>query len=258
VRGVEYVVGSGYRFKNVKFPFAIGGVAPKSDLNLRVDLSLRQNNTVIRKMQEHQNQVTAGQNIISIKTSRTTCRTSAERPCVLRAVINKPVISTSFPSAKHQRGHLPAVHAHAVIGASRDGRFSFPSLHNFPAAMNIPDGAALYQGARDGSASRAMRPWWASRTTRRASWATWCSWTSPPWARRWRAMRYSDRGCGEDRQRLFMPVTATVLEANAELANNAALVNQDPYGPAGWCASASRTRANRRAAHAEQYKALVG
>jgi cell surface protein SprA len=46
------VIGTGYRFKNVKFPFQIGGVTPKSDLNLRVDLSLRENNTVIRKMEE--------------------------------------------------------------------------------------------------------------------------------------------------------------------------------------------------------------
>lgn len=105
VRGKEFVIGSGYRFKSVKFPFAIGGTTPKSDLNLRVDLSLRENITVIRKVQEQQNQPTAGQNIISIKTSadyvineRLNVRAFYER------VINTPVISTSFPSANTNAG----------------------------------------------------------------------------------------------------------------------------------------------------------
>ncbi|MCB0770974.1 MAG: cell surface protein SprA, partial [Flavobacteriales bacterium] len=105
VRGQEYVIGTGYRLKDVKFPFAIGGTTPKSDLNLRVDLSLRDNATVIRKIVEEQNQVTAGQNIISIKTSadyvvnqRLNVRAFYER------VINNPVISTSFPSANTNAG----------------------------------------------------------------------------------------------------------------------------------------------------------
>ncbi len=105
VRGKEFVIGSGYRFKDVKFPFEIGGKAPKSDLNLRVDLSWRQNNTVIRKIQEEQNTVTAGQDIISIKTSadyvidqKLNVRAFYER------VINKPVISTTFPSANTNLG----------------------------------------------------------------------------------------------------------------------------------------------------------
>jgi len=105
IRGKEFVIGTGYRFKGVKFPFAIGGNTPKSDLNLRVDLSLRENATIIRKIQEEQNQVTAGQNIISIKTSadyvineRINIRAFYER------VINTPVISTSFPSANTNAG----------------------------------------------------------------------------------------------------------------------------------------------------------
>ena len=105
VRGKEYVFGTGYRFKNVKFPFAIGGIPPKSDLNLRVDLTLRDNATVIRKIEELQNQVTAGQNILSIKLSddyvinqRLNVRGFYER------VVNTPVISTSYPSANTNIG----------------------------------------------------------------------------------------------------------------------------------------------------------
>ena len=105
IRGKEYVIGTGYRLKNIKFPFAIGGSTPKSDLNLRVDLSLRDNFTVIRKMEEEQNQVTAGQMILSIKTSadyvlnqRLNIRAFYER------VVNTPKITTSFPSANTNAG----------------------------------------------------------------------------------------------------------------------------------------------------------
>jgi len=105
VRGKEFVFGTGYRFKDVKFPVIIGGKRPKSDLNLRVDLSWRQNNTVIRKIEQKQNTITAGQDIISIKTSadyvidqRLNVRAFYER------VINKPVISTTFPSANTNFG----------------------------------------------------------------------------------------------------------------------------------------------------------
>lgn len=105
VRGREYVIGTGYRLKNVKFPFEINGKAPKSDLNLRVDLSWRQNNTVIRQIKQEVNQVTAGQDIISIKTSADYV---IDQKLNLRAfyerVINTPVISTSFPSANTNIG----------------------------------------------------------------------------------------------------------------------------------------------------------
>ncbi len=105
VRGREFVIGSGYRFKNVKFPIAIGETRPKSDLNLRVDLSWRQNNTVIRQVEQQQNNVTAGQDIISLKTSadyiinqRLNLRAFYER------VLNRPVISTTFPSSNTNLG----------------------------------------------------------------------------------------------------------------------------------------------------------
>jgi cell surface protein SprA len=105
VRGKEFVIGSGYRFKSVRLPFAVGGTKPQSDMNLRVDLSWRQNNTVIRKMQERQNEPTAGQDIISLKTSadyvlnqRLNVRAFYER------VINRPVISTSFPTSNTNTG----------------------------------------------------------------------------------------------------------------------------------------------------------
>lgn len=68
----EYVVGVGYRFENL--PLIFGSETGKqrtlkSDLRLRVDFSLRRNNTVLYKMVEGVNTTIAGQVATSIKTS---------------------------------------------------------------------------------------------------------------------------------------------------------------------------------------------
>lgn len=58
---------------------------------------------------------------------------------------------------------------------------------------------------------------------------------------------------------LFMPVTSTVLEVNAELNDNPELVNSDPYGK-GWMVkvSISDTAQVDALLTADEYKALVG
>ena len=69
VKGVEYVVGLGYRFKDLAMQFKFGGEQTKikGDLNLRADISLRDNETVIRAIDEDNNQVTGGQRLLAIK-----------------------------------------------------------------------------------------------------------------------------------------------------------------------------------------------
>ena len=68
--GSEVVVGTGYKFSNVKMPFKVRGQKVKpSDLNVRFDLSIRDNLTVIRKIVENTNQATAGQKVLSIRSS---------------------------------------------------------------------------------------------------------------------------------------------------------------------------------------------
>ena len=58
---------------------------------------------------------------------------------------------------------------------------------------------------------------------------------------------------------LFMPVTSTVLEVNAELNDNPELVNSDPYGK-GWMVKVSITDASGldELLTSDAYKALVG
>ncbi|MBB6271484.1 glycine cleavage system H protein [Pedobacter cryoconitis] len=58
---------------------------------------------------------------------------------------------------------------------------------------------------------------------------------------------------------LFMPVTATVLEINAQLNDSPELVNNDPYGD-GWMVKVTLSDAAQVAGllDAEAYQALVG
>ena len=98
----EYIVGVGYRFKDVEFNFLSGGRGEKmsSDLDLKLDFNIRNNKTVIRKVIEDQQQLTMGRRIISIKFSadyvmnqRLNIKFFYDR------VVTNPFISTTFPGA---------------------------------------------------------------------------------------------------------------------------------------------------------------
>ncbi|MDO6471402.1 cell surface protein SprA [Maribacter sp. 1_MG-2023] len=69
INGKEYTVGLGYRFKDVKFVTNIGGnkTRLKGDLNLKADVTLRDNLTIIRNLDINNNQITSGQNLMSLK-----------------------------------------------------------------------------------------------------------------------------------------------------------------------------------------------
>jgi cell surface protein SprA len=74
VKSNELVVGVGYRIKSLGFTIkALGGGGRKtrmeSDLDIKVDFSIRSNKTVLRRIDEDINQVSAGQKIVSINTS---------------------------------------------------------------------------------------------------------------------------------------------------------------------------------------------
>ncbi|MDR2887711.1 MAG: cell surface protein SprA [Bacteroidales bacterium] len=68
----ELIVGAGYRFNEVQLVVrTLGGGqrALKSDLNLRMDLSIRDNKTIARKLIEDVNQPMAGQRIFTVSTT---------------------------------------------------------------------------------------------------------------------------------------------------------------------------------------------
>ena len=68
-RGEEYILGVGYRIPDLPFRTSIGGRRRtlKGDLNIKADVSYRNNITVLRNLEIDNNQVTAGQTLWSIK-----------------------------------------------------------------------------------------------------------------------------------------------------------------------------------------------
>ena len=65
---MNLLFGAGYRFDNVQIILKTGGGqrALKSDLNLRLDLSVRDNKTLARKLVENVNQPVVGQKVFTI------------------------------------------------------------------------------------------------------------------------------------------------------------------------------------------------
>jgi len=69
INGIEYIVGVGYRIRDVAMKFNFGGILTrvKGDINIRADLALRDNETIVRSVDEDNNQVTGGQRLLSFK-----------------------------------------------------------------------------------------------------------------------------------------------------------------------------------------------
>lgn len=69
IKGDEYVLGLGYRIKDLTFVTNFGGKRKvlKSDLNFKADLSLRRNETIIRFLDIDNSETTAGQDIYGLQ-----------------------------------------------------------------------------------------------------------------------------------------------------------------------------------------------
>jgi cell surface protein SprA len=112
VTGRELTIGSGYIINNVELPFKIVGSTKKikSDLNVRCDISVRTNKTVVRKIPIEGATLfdpilSAGQRNITIKltadyviNTRFTVRFFFDR------MMNRPFISNQFPTSNTNFG----------------------------------------------------------------------------------------------------------------------------------------------------------
>ncbi|HYX09304.1 MAG TPA: cell surface protein SprA [Bacteroidales bacterium] len=109
IRNDELVFGAGYRFNEVPLIIRTGGTQKsfKSDLNVRTDLSIRDNKTILRKVVEDADDITAGQRIVTIKftadymlSDRFNLRFFFDR------VVNNPFVSRSgsYPTANTNVG----------------------------------------------------------------------------------------------------------------------------------------------------------
>lgn len=108
VSGRELVIGAGYRVPKLPLKFMkklMKGKIPTSDLNIRADVSYRNNQTVIRKAVEGIDVLTAGQNIFSIKTSVDYQLTQQLRVRFFcDRIMTNPLISSSFKTASTRAG----------------------------------------------------------------------------------------------------------------------------------------------------------
>ncbi|RPI43883.1 MAG: cell surface protein SprA, partial [Bacteroidetes bacterium] len=104
VNSAEFIVGAGYRFNEV--PLIINQREFNSDLNVRLDLSMRNNRTVIRKLEDLSgSEITAGQQIFSLQASadymlsdKFTVRVFYDQR------LTTPYISNSYPNANYNVG----------------------------------------------------------------------------------------------------------------------------------------------------------
>ena len=98
----EYILGVGYRIKDVEFKMFSGGSRKKlsSDLDLKFDVNLTNNKTIIRKVVENVEQLTMGQRLLKIKLSADyVVNQRLNIKAFYDKVVTNPFISTSFPSA---------------------------------------------------------------------------------------------------------------------------------------------------------------
>ncbi len=100
IDGTEYIVGVGYVFKDVKMNTRFTGkkTTLKGDINLRADVSLRDNLTQIRYVDEDNNQISGGQRLFSIKfTADYTLSRNLTASFYYNHQTSKYAISTTFP-----------------------------------------------------------------------------------------------------------------------------------------------------------------
>ena len=101
VKGLEYVVGLGYRIKDVIFSSRLAdnptGII-KSDINIKADVSYRNSQTIIRYLDYNNNKLSGGQNIWSAKlTADYSFSKNLTIIFYYDHSFSKAVISTSFP-----------------------------------------------------------------------------------------------------------------------------------------------------------------
>jgi cell surface protein SprA len=97
----EWIIGLGYRFDKMDMILGKSNNQKKisSDLNLRADISLRENFSIIRKIQEQSNQMTAGQKITTLKiTADYVLSDRFNVQLFYDRQVNNPYISSSYPT----------------------------------------------------------------------------------------------------------------------------------------------------------------
>jgi cell surface protein SprA len=103
----ELIFGAGYRFDNVQIILRTGGGQRllKSDLNLRLDFSVRDNKTIARKLIEDVNQPVVGQKVLTIGTSADYVLSDRFNLQIFADhTMNNPFVANTFPTSNTNFG----------------------------------------------------------------------------------------------------------------------------------------------------------
>jgi cell surface protein SprA len=97
----ELIIGAGYRFDDVQMTIRTGGGQKvlRSDLNLRLDLSVRDNKTLARKLIENVNQPVVGQKVFSVgATADYVLSDRFNLQIFADHAMNNPFVANTFPT----------------------------------------------------------------------------------------------------------------------------------------------------------------
>ena len=100
IKGTEYIFGFGYVFKDVKMKTSFTGKKQtlKGDINLRADLSLRDNLTLVRSVDSDNDQISGGQKLFSLKlTAEYRLNSNLTTSFYYNHQTSRYAISTTFP-----------------------------------------------------------------------------------------------------------------------------------------------------------------
>ena len=101
--GNEIVLGLGYRFGNL--PIFLKNKQLNNDINVQFDFSLRKNNTIIRRITENVDQLTAGEKVMSIKVSADyTFNNRLNLRLFYDRKVDTPYLSLSYPTTNTNFG----------------------------------------------------------------------------------------------------------------------------------------------------------
>ena len=103
----EFSIGVGYRFKDLKVTYNFAGVHKQSiaDLVLNASVSLRDNKTILRKIEEDLNQVSAGQKLLYIDfTAEYQLTKQISIAAFYEHTLNTPALSSAYKNLKIESG----------------------------------------------------------------------------------------------------------------------------------------------------------
>jgi cell surface protein SprA len=106
-RSNELIFGAGYRFDNVKIILKTAGAqhSLKSDLNLRFDLSIRDDQTLARKLVEDVDQPVIGQRVVTLgATADYVLSDKFNLQVFYDRTVNNPFVATTFPTSNTNFG----------------------------------------------------------------------------------------------------------------------------------------------------------